>query len=338
MSLHVELEPGDSIDGYRVERRLGSGTFGTVYECVAPRRLQAPPNISKSKLKRLRQRADNGDEERVAVKVIRRDEHHIEDAVVEAEMLAKLQGPHIAELHRTMRWNKTFVMVMARYGPSLYRIQKARDYRPVREELCVRIVYQLAKALEHMHALGYVHTDLHTDNVLLQDAASAEAGVRLIDFGGCYSLAEASEVSRIIQTRQYRAPEIVLRLPWCEKVDIWSLGCVLLELALGGMAFPAHEPRSHLAMIERACGAFPEHMRVQHHFECGAVKFPCNGMGEDEVEAVCAVRPLKEALADKRAIYALAKRMLRIDPEKRYSAARVREKIEHLAAYHEIDL
>jgi len=44
---------------------------------------------------------------------------------------------------------------------------------------------------------------------------------------------------------------------WNEVSDIWSMGCIFIELYTGEMFFPTHENMEHLALIEKACGAFP---------------------------------------------------------------------------------
>lgn len=59
----------------------------------------------------------------------------------------------------------------------------------------------------------------------------------MIDFGS------ASHVSKTVcntylQSRYYRAPEIILGLPFCEAIDMWSLGCVVAELFLGWPLYP----------------------------------------------------------------------------------------------------
>lgn len=61
--------------------------------------------------------------------------------------------------------------------------------------------------------------------------------VKVIDFGS------ASHVSKTVcntylQSRYYRAPEIILGLPFCEAIDMWSLGCVVAELFLGWPLYP----------------------------------------------------------------------------------------------------
>ena len=67
--------------------------------------------------------------------------------------------------------------------------------------------------------------------------------------------------STIINTRQYRGPEVLLKcMKWNNKSDVWSIGCILYELYSGQVLFPAHEDYEHLAMIEKLFGKIPEWM------------------------------------------------------------------------------
>jgi dual-specificity kinase len=54
-----------------------------------------------------------------------------------------------------------------------------------------------------------------------------------------------------VSTRHYRAPEVILGLGWSFPCDLWSVGCILAELATGDALFQTHENLEHLAMMER---------------------------------------------------------------------------------------
>ena len=73
--------------------------------------------------------------------------------------------------------------------------------------------------------------------------------IRLIDFGG--ATFDTDHHSRIINTRQYRAPEVLLGLGWSFPSDMWSVGCILCELLSGELLFATHHDLEHLAMMER---------------------------------------------------------------------------------------
>jgi serine/threonine protein kinase len=66
--------------------------------------------------------------------------------------------------------------------------------------------------------------------------------------------------SSYIQSRSYRAPEVILGLPYDGKIDIWSLGCVVAELYTNEVTFQNDSELSMLSRIEAICGPFPRHM------------------------------------------------------------------------------
>uniref|UniRef100_A0A0D9V2G3 Protein kinase domain-containing protein n=1 Tax=Leersia perrieri TaxID=77586 RepID=A0A0D9V2G3_9ORYZ len=78
------------------------------------------------------------------------------------------------------------------------------------------------------------------------------SAIKLIDFGS--TAFDKQEHSSIVSTRHYRAPEIILGLGWSFPCDIWSVGCILVELC------STHENLEHLAMMERVLGSIPENM------------------------------------------------------------------------------
>ena len=81
----------------------------------------------------------------------------------------------------------------------------------------------------------------------------------MIDFGGATYQNERH--ADIIQTRQYRAPEVILENNnWDEKSDIWSMACILAEIYSGELFFDTDENLEHLAMIEKQCGLIPFYM------------------------------------------------------------------------------
>ena len=72
----------------------------------------------------------------------------------------------------------------------------------------------------------------------------------MIDFGSsCFT---SDQLSSYVQSRSYRAPEVILGLPYGQKVDVWSLGCILAELLSGYVLFQARIPSSVLTCLSRA--------------------------------------------------------------------------------------
>lgn len=83
--------------------------------------------------------------------------------------------------------------------------------------------------------------------------------IRIIDFGGATK--HDDHHSSIINTRQYRAPEVILECcKWNEISDVWSIGCIIIELLTGELLFETHADPEHLYMIQKNSGYFPHWM------------------------------------------------------------------------------
>jgi len=79
--------------------------------------------------------------------------------------------------------------------------------------------------------------------------------VQVIDFGSsCY---EHQRIYTYIQSRFYRAPEVILGSRYALPIDMWSLGCILAELATGCPLFPGEDESDQLACIIELCGMPP---------------------------------------------------------------------------------
>lgn len=75
------------------------------------------------------------------------------------------------------------------------------------------------------------------ENIIYRDSRKKE--IKIIDFGsGCES---NSKGFTYVQSRYYRAPEVILGLPYCFPVDMWSLGCIVSELYSGVPLFPGQD-------------------------------------------------------------------------------------------------
>jgi dual specificity tyrosine-phosphorylation-regulated kinase 2/3/4 len=84
-----------------------------------------------------------------------------------------------------------------------------------------------------------VHCDLKPENILLKKAN--KSGIKLIDFGS--SCFENERYYTYIQSRFYRAPEIMLGIPYTTAIDMWSCGCIVFEFLAGVPLFAGENER-----------------------------------------------------------------------------------------------
>jgi serine/threonine protein kinase len=116
--------------------------------------------------------------------------------------------------------------------------------------------YQLLLSLAHLNSLNLVHCDIKPENILMESYGGCRC--KVIDFGsGCF---EGDWKSGYVQSRSYRAPEVICGLDWSHKVDVWSLGCVLFELFTTQVLFTNSSVPTMLARMQSLCGNFPKWM------------------------------------------------------------------------------
>nr|GEU44065.1 dual specificity tyrosine-phosphorylation-regulated kinase mbk-1-like [Tanacetum cinerariifolium] len=107
------------------------------------------------------------------------------------------------------------------------------------------ITIQCLEALKFLHGLGLIHCDLKPENILVKSYSRCE--VKVIDLGS--SCFETDHLCSYVQSRSYRAPEVILGLSYDKKIDIWSLGCILAELCTGNVLFQNDSPATLLARV-----------------------------------------------------------------------------------------
>ena len=94
------------------------------------------------------------------------------------------------------------------------------------------------------------------ENILLKK--KNKSGIKIIDFGsGCFS---NKRIYTYIQSRFYRAPEIVLGVPYGVEIDMWSFGCIVCELHTGYPLFPCKNEDELITYMYEYMGSPPDHV------------------------------------------------------------------------------
>jgi len=121
-----------------------------------------------------------------------------------------------------------------------------------------KMARQILDALQVLHELGVTHCDVKTTNICV--AVRDGTDFKLIDFGSATSVHDTH--SSEVQSRWYRAPEVMVGDNWDSKIDVWSVGCCVAEILLGCPVFMFDSVPLVLAAQKAMLGSFPARMLV----------------------------------------------------------------------------
>lgn len=119
--------------------------------------------------------------------------------------------------------------------------------------LIKRFALQILQALCILQQNHVIHCDLKPENILLKQ--SNKSTIKVIDFGS--SCMVNKKIYTYIQSRFYRAPEIILGIGYTTSIDMWSFGCILMELFTGFPLFPGENESQQLLFIIELLGPPP---------------------------------------------------------------------------------
>lgn len=122
-----------------------------------------------------------------------------------------------------------------------------------------RCAFQMIVALDLVHSLHMIHCDLKPENVLVKSISKCE--IKIIDFGSSCFIQD--HLSSYIQSRSYRAPEVILGCNYDYKIDIWSLGCIIAEIWTGYVLFQNETIQGLLARIVAIMGPIPQRVLTE---------------------------------------------------------------------------
>jgi serine/threonine-protein kinase len=238
------LTSGSRLGSYEIVVPLGAGGMGEVYRAKDTK-------LGRDVALKILPASFTNDPERVAR--FRR----------EAQVLASLNHPHIAQIYGLEEANGTQFLVLELVdGESL---DKRIASGPIPVDEALGIAKQIAEALEAAHEKGIIHRDLKPANIAL----TKDGNAKVLDFG----LAKAVEatgsmsdlsmsptitspammtgVGVILGTAAYMAPEQAKGRAADKRSDVWAYGCVLYEMLVGRRAFEGDDVSDTLAAILR---------------------------------------------------------------------------------------
>lgn len=260
---------------YEVLKIIGKGSFGQVVKAY-----------------------DHKTHEHVALKMVRNEKRFHRQAQEEIRILQHLKKQdkdntmNIIHMYDYFTFRNHMCITFELLHINLYELIKKNKFQGFSLQLVRKFAHSLLQCLDALHKNKIIHCDMKPENVLLKQQGRSGIKVRrtffylkapnndllsqvlclealifflslpqVIDFGSsCY---ENQRVYTYIQSRFYRAPEVILGAKYGMSIDMWSLGCILAELLTGYALLPGEDEADQLACIIELLGMPPQKLLDQ---------------------------------------------------------------------------
>ncbi|CAJ0609505.1 unnamed protein product [Cylicocyclus nassatus] len=223
------------------EKPIGKGSFGQVtraYDTVA--------------------------KEDVAIKIIKNKKTFFDQAQIEIKLLEMMRAHDTERKYNVVLLKGHFVhrnhlcLVFELLSYNLYDLLRNTNFRGVSLNLTRKFAQQLTKTLLFLSSpeLSIIHCDLKPENVLLCNPKRSK--INIIDFGSSCQIGH--RIYQYIQSRFYRSPEVLLGIAYDTKIDMWSLGCILVEMHTGEPLFAGSSEVDQMMKIVEVLGMPPKEL------------------------------------------------------------------------------
>uniref|UniRef100_A0A8D8LUE2 dual-specificity kinase n=2 Tax=Cacopsylla melanoneura TaxID=428564 RepID=A0A8D8LUE2_9HEMI len=229
------------LDRYEIDSLIGKGSFGQVVKAF-----------------------DLEEQCHVAIKIIKNKKPFLNQAQIEVKLLEIMNKAdvnntyYIVRLKRHFMWRNHLCLVFELLSYNLYDLLRNTNFRGVSLNLTRKFSQQLCTALLFLSTpeLNIIHCDLKPENILLCNPK--RSAIKIVDFGSSCQLGQ--RIYQYIQSRFYRSPEVLLGIPYDLAIDMWSLGCILVEMHTGEPLFSGSNEGDQMNKIVEVLGLPPKHL------------------------------------------------------------------------------
>ena len=203
----------------------------------------------------------------VAIKIIKNKKPFLQQAQIEYKLLEMMNRAdcedkyHVVKLKHHFMWRNHLCLVFELLSYNLYDLLRATNFRGVSLNLTKKFAQQITTALSFLSSpeLKIIHCDLKPENILLCNPK--RSAIKIVDFGSSCQLGQ--RIYQYIQSRFYRSPEVLLGIPYDLAIDMWSLGCILVEMHTGEPLFSGQNEVDQVNKIVEVLGLPPKHVLDQ---------------------------------------------------------------------------
>ena len=246
--VHVD----DIINNYHIVDLLGQGISGRVYEVYK----------------------NNDTKNRYALKIIKNKKVYRNQSLIELKIVTTLNknfplnnhyDSHIISVYDYFFYQEHLCIIFELLNENLYQLLQHNHLQGISLNSINFIIKQLLEAVEQVHRMGIIHCDIKPENILLKiniEKNKSDISVKLTDFGS--ACIKNNPIFSIVQSLFYRAPEVILGIPYTQAIDIWSIGLVAIELFLGGPLLPGYSEYDQLLKIITIVGKIPDLMLMRN--------------------------------------------------------------------------
>lgn len=240
------VKPKEMFSGrYEIHSLIGKGSFGQVVRAY-----------------------DHIDNCPVAIKIIKNRKAFHDQAQIEIRLLKLIRqyqiddryknksgSDYIVKLISHFTWRNHLCLVFELLSYNLYDLIKNTRYMGVSLKLTRKFAHQILMALNFLAEPGVniIHCDLKPENILLSN--SRRSAIKIVDFGSSCQIGQ--RIYQYIQSRFYRSFEVLIGIPYDQAIDMWSLGCMLVELHTGEALFSGSNEFDQMNKIIETLGMPP---------------------------------------------------------------------------------